>query len=347
MIAYSLKVVEVRKETFDTVTICFKQPGLKKIKYLPGQYLTLIFRINGRRYIRPYSFSSAPLIDQQLEITAKRVPNGIVSNHICDKVAVDDIIEVMEPMGDFILQPHLVPLNRHVVLWGVGSGITPLFSILKHILYQLPDDKVTLVYGNRNFDSVIFLNKIKQLQAEFAGRFKLWQFHTQLTVDEANPTLVQGRIDPSKVVAVMNEEGELSNTLHFICGPAGLKESVKLALSAMNIADEHIFTEDFELVKDPKDFEDIVTRDVNIDFAGVISGVEVVKGKSILEAGLDAFIDLPYSCQTGNCTVCKGKIISGEVKMIGVKNLPADLGPDECLLCCSHPVSENVSLLVQ
>lgn len=346
MNTYSLMVVEVRQETFDTVTICFKQPGLKKIKYQPGQYLTLIFRINGRRYIRPYSFSSAPGVDQYLEVTIKRVPNGIVSNHICDKVVAGDIIEVMQPLGDFVVNPNLVPVNRHLVLWGVGSGITPLMSIAKYTLKTNPDDKVTLVYGNRNAESVIFSDKIKQLKETYPDKFREWHFHTQLKIDQAHATLIEGRINPSKVLAIMHEAGELENTLHYICGPTGLKDSVKTALNSINIPEGHIFSEDFELVKDPKDFEDIVTRDIKIDFGGTVSNVEAVKGKSLLEAGLDAMIDLPYSCQTGNCSVCKGKVISGEVRMIGVKEVPHDLGSDECLMCCSYAVSDGVHLLV-
>src|SRR6476659_10406846 len=119
MKTYTLKVIAIKKETEDTLTLCFRQPMLKKIKYQAGQYLTLIFRINGRRYIRPYSFSSAPEIDSNLEVTVKRVAGGIISNHIHDQVKVDDIIEVMPPMGDFIL-----PDKKYnaVFLWGAGSG---------------------------------------------------------------------------------------------------------------------------------------------------------------------------------------------------------------------------------
>ena len=103
---YTLRIAEVKRETEDTVTLCFKQPGLKKIKYIAGQYLTLIFRINGRRYIRPYSFSSCPGVDSYLEVTVKRVQNGLVSNHINDMVNVGDSIEVMPPMGDFIFEAN-------------------------------------------------------------------------------------------------------------------------------------------------------------------------------------------------------------------------------------------------
>ena len=103
MQTFTLKVIDIKKETGDTVTLSFKQPGLKKIKYKAGQYLTLIFRINGRRYLRPYSLSSAPGIDANLEITVKRVTGGIISNHINDMVKVDDLIEILYPMGDFVL----------------------------------------------------------------------------------------------------------------------------------------------------------------------------------------------------------------------------------------------------
>ena len=90
---YTLKVQEVRRETEDTVTLCFKQPGLKKIKYLAEQYLTLQFRINGRRYIRPYSFSSTPLIDATLDVTVKRVPGGIIWNYINDTLKLGMLLK--------------------------------------------------------------------------------------------------------------------------------------------------------------------------------------------------------------------------------------------------------------
>nr|WP_294943025.1 ferredoxin--NADP reductase [uncultured Mucilaginibacter sp.] len=337
---FTLKVVDVRVETPDTVTIAFKQPGLKKVKYLAGQYLTLMFRINGRRYIRPYSFSSAPLIDTHLEVTIKRVPGGIVSNHIIDKVKVDDIVEVMEPMGDFILHEAALTPQTHIVLWGAGSGITPLMSLTKYALYKKLAAHVTLVYGNRNAESVIFQDNINKLKAEFEN-FSAWHFHTQLAVAPNNPYLVQGRIDPNKVLAVMHNEGVLEDTIHYICGPAGLKESVRAALSSLGLSSDKVYSEDFEVVRDPAEFENIVTRSVAIKVEGKDAVIEVTKGKSILEAGLDAMLDMPYSCQTGNCLVCKGRIIKGEVKMIGVTKIPEGLGVDERLLCSSFPLTDD------
>ena len=344
---FTLKVIGLHYETEDTVTVSFKQPGLKKVKYIAGQYLTLMFRINGRKYIRPYSFSSAPVIDTNLEVTIKRVPGGIVSNHIIDKLKVDDIVEVMEPMGDFVLNENVISPDSNIVLWGAGSGITPLMSIAKYALYKNLVNHVTLVYGNRNVESVIFKSKIEDLRKQFEDKFSEWHFHTQLIVASNNPYLVQGRIDPDKVLSIMHSEGKLNNTLHYICGPVGLKESVISALLNLGVNREKIYSEDFEAIRNPEDFENIKTRTVLIKKAGEHTIVDVVKGKSILEAGLDAMIDMSYSCQTGNCLVCKGRLIKGEVKMIGVKKLPDGLQQDHYLLCSSFPLTDDVEIEVE
>lgn len=341
MTSYTLTIVDKRIETPDTVTLVFKQPGLKKITYLPGQFLTLIFKINGRRYSRAYSFSSAPVIDKFLEVTVKRVPSGLVSNHICDIVAVGDVVEVLPPMGDFVIPNEVSYTNYPIVLWGVGSGITPLFSIAKQILHNSStEQQVILVYGNRTTDTVIFKDQIEALEKQYAHRFKVWHFYTQIGVTEQAVQLIKGRIDPNLVLDALSTVCTISNTLHYICGPSGLKLAVKAALASCMVPSEQVFSEDFELIKNEADFVDIHTAFVSVTQNGTEHIVEVVKGKSILEAGLDALIDMPYSCQTGNCSVCKGRLRSGSVKQILPKH--ADLADDEFQLCCTYPKSADV-----
>lgn len=338
MNTYTLKVIEINVETEDAITLCFKQPGLRKIKYLAGQYLTLIFRINGRRYIRPYSFSSAPAVDQSLDVTIKRIPNGIVSNHIHDTIKVGDSVEVMQPMGDFICEDII----GDVFLWGVGSGITPLISMAKQLLMVNTDVKVNLIYGNRNHETTIFLTKILELQNLYPDRFEVKHFHTQLKINHNIPGLIEGRIDKEKAIKILETLNPLTIAKHYICGPTGLKESVKTALKVKGVKDDYIFSEDFELVKDPKDFEDIRTQTIKMQFGNEEVDLEVTKGKSILESALDAGIELPYSCQTGSCSTCKGKLITGQAIMIGLTKDRDDLMSDEYLVCCTHPLSDNV-----
>ncbi|MBB6502397.1 ferredoxin--NADP reductase [Pedobacter cryoconitis] len=344
MVTYTLKVIDKINETQDTVTVCFKQPALRKIKYKAGQYLTLIFRINGRRYLRPYSFSSAPVIDTTLDVTVKRIHNGIVSNHIHDVVKVGDSIEVLSPMGDFIYENNEADVSQ-IFLWGVGSGITPLISLTKYVLAEYPDIRINLVYGNRNHESTIFSNLINELLIKHPERFKVWYFHTLLSVTDASPFLVQGRINKKSVFNVM--KGIIAEqSQHYICGPLGLKDSVKEALSELNVPNSRVLSEDFELIRDPGDFNDVQTQSVNLKFENQEYILEVVKGKSILECALDAGIELPYSCQTGNCNTCKAKLKNGDLKMIGLSQERTDLLSDEYLLCCSHPLTKGVSLEV-
>lgn len=340
MITYTLKIVDIKTETADAVTLCFKQPGLKKIKYEAGQYLTLIFRINGRRYIRPYSFSSCPGVDDFLEVTVKRVLNGVVSNHINDTVKIGDNIEAMSPMGNFTYNREN-SFNK-VYLWGMGSGITPLISIAKYILYSDEQDEVHLIYGNRTHEETIFLEKIANLSKTFNGRFNVTHFHTQLVVDENNLSVVQGRIETDEAIKILNQGRDVEASVHYICGSKGLKESVKKALAHFQVDSNNVFSEDFELVKNPQDFEGVDTQNVKLGFMGNVFDLEVVRGKSILEAALDSNIELPYSCQTGNCSTCKAKVISGESKMIGLSGERYDLLDNEYLLCCTYPLSDNV-----
>ncbi|MFD2285469.1 2Fe-2S iron-sulfur cluster binding domain-containing protein [Pedobacter petrophilus] len=342
---YTLKVAEIRKETEDTVTLCFKQPGLKKIKYIAGQYLTLIFRINGRRYIRPYSFSSSPNVDTFLEVTVKRVANGLVSNHINDMINVGDSIEVMSPMGDFIFGTD--DAITDVYFWGVGSGITPLISIIKHILSSTASINVHLNYGNKNHETTIFKDQIEALKTRYSERLTIRHFHTKLVLDEGNPYLIQGRIDQDKALSILDVALDPNCCAHYICGPIGLKESVKSAIQTKFGRLINVYSEDFELVKDPKDFIDIHTQEISLTFEGKLHKLEIAKGKTILEAALDADIELPYSCQTGNCSTCKGKVLSGALKMIGLTKERSDLEEHEYLLCCSHPLTENVQIEIQ
>lgn len=340
MNTYTLKVIEIRKETEDAVTLCFKQPGLKKIKYLAGQYLTLVFKINGRRYLRPYSFSSAPKVDSYLEVTIKRVPNGIVSNYINDEVNVGDVIEVLPPMGDFIYPSERN--SKHVFLWGVGSGVTPLFSLLKFILNEesLSGTQVHLIYGNHNVESSIFWGTLHILQQKFSDRLQITHFHTRSQQNENTAVSILGRIDPERVLTHYDSDN-VKEGLHYICGPSDFKNNIKTVLAKYDLPKENLFIEDFELVKDPKDFVGIETRRVTLNFENKETELEVTKGKSILEAALDVAIELPYSCQTGNCSTCKGQLKVGKTKMIGIQQRD-DLLENEFLLCCSYPLTDNV-----
>lgn len=344
MVTFTIKIVELVKDTPDVLTIFFKQPGLKKIKYASGQYLTLVVRINGRKYIRPYSFSSSPDIDAHLAITIKRVPGGLVSNYLFDHTQVGEMMEVMPPMGDFIYQPDMHDAN-HIMLWGAGSGITPLMSILKTVLIKTPHKKVSLFYCNRDPNHTIFKNELLELSKVYPERFNIYNFYTRIPEVVYLQYFIAGRIDETKIKGILSETIGLEETVHYICGPDGLKQTVKNALTSLNVSPTNIYTEEFAVFIDPKKFDDVETREVTVQNSGVDYCIEVTKGTSILNAALDYGIDLPYSCQTGTCMLCKAKLINGKIKLIGIDKLPQGLNSDDCLLCCSYPYTDDIEIL--
>lgn len=343
--AFTLKIEDIKKSTPDVVTICFKQPALKKVKYKAGQYLTLIVRINNRKYIRPYSFSSAPGIDTYLEVTIKRVPGGVVSNYLYDHAKIGDMMEVIEPMGDFVFDPVDETYPGHIMLWGAGSGITPLMSILKTILNRSAEKKVSLFYCNRNPEHTIFHDELSALDEKYAN-LTIHNFYTRIPEEVYLNYYIAGRIDEGRIIDILSKSESLDDTIHYICGPAGLKENVKSGLEKLKVKNTNILTEEFEVLIDPQLFDEIETQTIVITNGNEEWDVEVVKGASILNAALDQLIDLPYSCQTGTCMLCKAKLMDGKVSVIGVDELPDELEPGDCLLCCSYPQTDNVKILI-
>ncbi len=342
---FTLKLIKIVKDTPDVVTIWFKQPALKKVNYKAGQYLTITVKINGRKYIRPYSFSSAPAIDPHLAITLKRIPGGIVSNYLYDHAKVDDIMEVLEPMGDFVFDANDTDAAANLMLWGAGTGITPLMSILKTALHSNNGVKIDLFYCNRNPEHTIFFNELNDLQKAHPQNLSVHYFYTRIPEDVYLNYHIAGRITDENIGELLSKYDDLTKIRHYICGPVGLKETVRSSLKKLSVPDENIFSEEFEVLIDPEEFDDVETRSVRItDSANPDAIVEVIKGKSILEAGLDQLIDLPYSCQTGTCKLCKAKLLSGKVKVIGIDKMPEGLESDDCLLCCSYPYSEDVMI---
>jgi len=345
MNSFPLKVVQIKQETKDAVTLCFKQPTLRKVKYKAGQYLTLTFRINGRKFTRPYSFSSSPSVDSLLEVTVKRVPNGVVSNYINDYVKVEDTIEVMGPMGDFTFDS--INSQSTVYLWGVGSGITPLFSLIKEIIKTHSNTKIHLIIGNKLIESSIFLNQLLSLHQENGSVFRVTQFYSQGNILDEENGVYNGRINSEFVSKLVSQNVNYIDSLHYVCGPFDFKEIVKSSLLELNVPSASVFTEDFELVIDPKDLMNVEECSMSLLFEGVTTNLYIPKGKSVLEIALDNRIEIPYSCQIGDCNICKGVVRSGKLKMLGLKKENKDLAEDEFLLCCSYPLTRELSLEVK
>lgn len=344
---YKLKVKQVVRETADTVSIYFKQPFFSKIKYKPGQFLTLMVPINGQVERRSYSMSSCPHTDDELCVTVKRVANGKVSNYLNDHLKPGQELEVMEPMGNFHLDLH--PVQRHVILIGAGSGITPLMSIAKAVLRMESSSIVSLLYGNRNEESIIFKETLDKLQKQFANRFQVIHI---LSKPSSAWTGQQGRLSQALATKLLNELPKLNvhKMDYYLCGPQEMMEEMQITLLAMNVPAEKIHKENFVTTASNGTTKAevtasaaIKTEEVTLLYEGSEYKVKVSPDKTILEAGLDSGIDLPYSCQSGLCTACRGKRLSGKVKMDEEDGLsPQEMKEGYVLPCVSHPLTPDV-----
>ena len=169
---HNLKVSKIEKETADAITIFFENPASGPLSYKPGQFLTLIIPIDGEKIRRSYSLCTVPEIHSEMAVTVKRVANGKVSNWLDDHLNEGDSIEIMEPAGVFTTNFD-ADNERQVFVIGGGSGITPLMSILRSTLENEPKSRVNLVYANRNMDSIIFKDRLDQLEKDHSDRLKV------------------------------------------------------------------------------------------------------------------------------------------------------------------------------
>ncbi|OJJ17885.1 oxidoreductase [marine bacterium AO1-C] len=348
---YQLKVKEVVNETQDAVSVIFENPNAGAITYKSGQFLTLIFDIEGESVRRAYSLCSAPGIDANPAVTVKRVEGGKVSNHINDNIKAGDTIEVMAPAGVFTTE--ITKKNkRHVVLFAGGSGITPMMSLMQSILNTESSSIVSLVYANRDENSIIFKKKIEDLKAKYGKQLNIvhvlenppagWDGHKGML----NPDLVQTILKslPKKLFKPRE---------YFMCGPGGMMEQIELAFTKYKLPQDKLRKESFGVsLEDAQkgagnEVEGIVERVVTIKYSGEEHKVTVEPKESILDAALDDNIDLPFSCQSGICTSCLGRCTSGKVYMEEEDALSAkEIEQGFVLTCVGHPLTDDVVIEV-
>lgn len=353
---HQVKVLDVKQETADAVSVSFVVPHELKanFSFLPGQYTTLRLSINGEQVNRSYSFCSSPVIDEPLTIAVKRVENGKGSNFINDYFKSGVEVELMEPMGNFYAD--LEGNNaKHYILFGGGSGITPVLSILKSVLVKEANSKVTLFYGNRNENSIIFRERLAELVAQYSHRLKLvYIFDAPLA-----PATYSGYVVKDMALKLLRENTDMNFQAaeFFICGPTPMMKEVEQALNLLDIPKARVHIEYFTA----KAEEDRVAADVGVVAAneapftgktkvkiiydGNTREFDVSEKETILEAALDAGYDPPYSCMVAACCTCRAKLISGKVEMDDRESLTdGEIAKGYVLTCQAHPKSNGIVL---
>ncbi|MBO3270537.1 ferredoxin--NADP reductase [Hymenobacter defluvii] len=361
----TLNVVDLTQEAPDAVTIYLESPDRQPIASQPGQFLTLILPCGpgGKKERRAYSLSSTPGEAPRLAVTVKRVAGGLVSNYLLDTVRVGQQVEAMAPLGNFTLQPN-PGVARSLVLVGAGSGITPLMSILKAVLREEPQSRVLLVYGNRTEESVIFRQQLAQLEAQSGGRLQVEHVYSQPHAPASGkPHQYTGRLNRTMLLRILEQRhtsASVQSAEYYMCGPEGMMTEARAALDLLGVPAAQIHRESFVAAADsaetaaaqPNGHGDVstaddddasATRKVTVQYEGSEYQFDVAPDQTILEAALDLDIDLPYSCQAGLCTACRGKCLSGKVHLDEREGLSdSEMEKGYVLVCVAHPLTKDV-----
>lgn len=313
-----LKVKTIKKETKDAVSIEFEVPENLQNEYTfkAGQFLTLKSTINDAEVRRSYSIYSTPK-SGNLKVAVKQIPNGVYSTFANNYIKEGDFIEVAKPSGNFYVETKSNN-QKHYVLIAAGSGITPVFSVLKTILVEEPTSKITLFYGNKNQENTIFFSELVETQKTFGNRLEIHFIYSQAKGEDRFHT---GRIEGRKIKKIFKKYAPVTAVDEvFICGPQQMTESVKSILQEkFNFPAHQIHFELFsttqvvEKTNEKSSKSGLSTVKATLD--GNLIEFTVNPDESILDAGLRQGYDLPYSCQGGVCGACKCVKGEGELEM--------------------------------
>lgn len=346
---HRLKIADVRRETPDAVSIAFAVPRelADAYRFTPGQHVTMRTKIDGDEVRRSYSICVSP-DDGELRVAVKKVDGGVFSTLANSSIKVGDEIDVMTPQGRFgvALDPDAA---RTYVAIAAGSGITPLMSMLRTILTHEKKSRVVLIYGNRTTQSIIFREALEDLKDRFMSRLTI---HHVLSREPQEIALLDGRIDTDKIAALVRTLPQGSIDHAFLCGPGGLIESGKAALAHVGVPPGHVHVEYFStdgLPIETRAASAIATdgRESTADIMlnGTRHAIAVRTGETIVDAGLRAGLEMPYSCRGGMCCTCRAKVTEGELRMDTNYSLePWEIEAGFVLTCQAHPVSSKVAL---
>ncbi|MDX1942983.1 MAG: ferredoxin--NADP reductase [Saprospiraceae bacterium] len=351
-----LRIRDKIKETERAATLVLESLGGPLI-YRAGQFLTLIFNNLGpKAFRRSYSFSSTPGVDAFPTITVKKVPNGSASRFLVDQVQIGDILEAISPAGQFIL-PEDDGSPRDIFLIGGGSGITPLFSILKQVLHFEPQSRVTLIVANSNENAIIFRQALLDLIKIFPERLKIIHFlsNTLMPIsylrEAENPAEIRlERLSNALVEALILQclHFDRKNAQFFLCGPKNLMLKASQMLHYLQFGETQVHQEVFDIIEPYRPPKDLYKNSqVFIEFSGKNFLVPVKAGDTILEAAEKAGLALPYSCRSGICTTCIGKCTSGRVEMFtNAGQITTDISNGIVFTCVGYPLTPEVSIKI-
>jgi len=336
-----LQVSEIREETKTAKSVRLVSSDLYLPPFQAGQYINLFVDIGGIRTSRPYSIASPPSQNGYYEIAVRRVEDGFVSSYLLESLQVGDRLESTAPTGNFYYHPLFH--GKDLVFLAGGSGITPFMSMIREVTDCGLSRNIHLLYGSRRPDDVIFREELE----ERARRHENFSFTLVISEPPHGYEGFTGFITEKLMEDVL---GNVSGKTFYICGPEAmypfcLAELLKLQIPGRKIRRE-IFGPPKDVTAQPG-WPEVVDADSR--FQVTIKGrrkIEARAAEPLMNSLERAGIQIPASCRSGECSLCRTKLLSGKVfQPQGVKLRKSDRAYGYIHPCVAYPL-EDLEIMI-
>jgi ring-1,2-phenylacetyl-CoA epoxidase subunit PaaE len=355
---HPLRVASIERLTDDAVAITFDVPPElhEQFRFRAGQHVSIRSPVVGDEVRRNYSICAPATGDQRLRIGVKRIPHGVFSSYVAERLRPGDVLDIMTPTGSFSTALHPGQRKRYGAI-AAGSGITPVLSILSTALEVEPESTAVLVYVNRTTLGIMFLEDLEDLKNRYPDRFQLIHVLDEEPVDVE---ILSGRLDAGRLGRILDHLVLPEDVDEwFLCGPLPMTDVAREVLLGYGTDDQHIHRELFFVGPPPAAGSRAPALETVVPAADHETGAEVTvlldgrsqtfvlpeDGASILDATLRYRADAPFACKNGVCGTCRAKVVEGKVRMDANYALePVDVAAGYALACQSHPAADRVVL---
>lgn len=339
---HRLRVARVEQLTADAAALTLAVPAdlEQQFRFSPGQSLTI------RRGKERRSYSICAAVGEAPRIGVREVVGGAVSSWLVHDVRAGDEIDVLTPSGRFV--PDLTTPARHVLI-AAGSGITPMISIARSVLEADESSTVTLLYGNRRADSVMFADEIADCKDAHHARMQI--VHV-LSREPQEVQLFGGRIDAQRLTEVLSGTVDIPSVDHWwLCGPLGMVQAAQHVLGERGVPRERIHRELFWVGDEPPaethhlDATPPDGAQATVVLDGRSTLVTVPPDTAVLDAAQRVRPDLPFACRGGVCGTCRARVTDGAARMRRNYALePDEVDAGYVLTCQAIPTTDTLTV---
>ena len=328
-----LRCVARREETHDSASFDLASDEAGRFDFKPGQFVTIGADIDGKRHYRAYSMSSSPSRHQALTITVRRLPNGLVSNHLLDNFKVGDVLEGGATAGEFFLSPE--DARGRLVLLSAGSGVTPVMAMARWLLERNADCSIQFIYSARSENDVIFRDELLAMQKNYPN------FRLDLFLDQGGGTLNAqvGFLSSERLDGLIDDPAACR---YFMCGNVPYMEMVEKWYRARGLAADRFHKESFRPEDVPAATDSDETYQLSVPAFGKTARIGAAQ--TLLEIMEKNEVPIIGACRSGVCGSCKCKVTSGEVERLSTATLTPEQVEEGFVLACSTRAKSDISV---